>query len=57
MNEALNTRIQIRDGFYLSRIVRADKAAYMEHFTDPEVARNTLAIPFPYTEADADCWL
>ena len=57
MNEALNTRIQIRDGFYLSRIVGADKAAYMEHFTDPEVARNTLAIPFPYTEADADCWL
>jgi hypothetical protein len=57
MNEALNTRIQIRDGFYLSRIVRADKAAYMEHFTDPEVARNKLAIPFPYTEADADCWL
>ena len=38
MNEALNTRIQIRDGFYLSRIVRADKAAYMEDFTDPEVA-------------------
>jgi hypothetical protein len=29
----------------------------MEHFTDPEVARNKLAIPFPYIEADADCWL
>jgi len=29
----------------------------MEHFTYPEVARNKLAIPFPYTEADADCWL
>lgn len=29
----------------------------MSHFTDPEIARNTLAIPFPYTEADADWWL
>jgi hypothetical protein len=29
----------------------------MEHFTDPEVTSNTLAIPFPCTEADADCWL
>ena len=57
MNEALNTHIQIRDGFYLSRIARADKAAYMEHFTDPEAARNKLAIRFPYTEDDADCWL
>jgi hypothetical protein len=29
----------------------------MEHFTDPEIARNTLAIPFPYTESDAESWL
>jgi len=35
------------------RIVRADKAAYLEHFADPEIAQNLLAIPFPYTEADA----
>jgi ribosomal-protein-alanine N-acetyltransferase len=57
MNEALNFRIEVSDGFYLSRIVRADKAAYMDHLTDPEIARNTLAIPFPYTESDADSWL
>ena len=57
MSETLDPCIPISDGFYLSRIVRADKAAYMEHFTDPEIARNTLAIPFPYTEADADWWL
>jgi hypothetical protein len=37
--------------------VRADKAAYLEHFADPEIAHNLLAIPFPYTEADADWWL
>jgi RimJ/RimL family protein N-acetyltransferase len=52
-----NFRIEMADGFYLSRIVRTDKAAYLEHFADPEIARNTLAIPFPYTEADADWWL
>jgi [ribosomal protein S5]-alanine N-acetyltransferase len=37
--------------------VRTDKAAYLEHFADPEIAHNLLAIPFPYTEADADWWL
>jgi ribosomal-protein-alanine N-acetyltransferase len=49
--------IPISDGFYLSRIVRTDKTAYLEHLVDPEIARNTLRIPFPYTEADADWWL
>ena len=57
MNEASHFRIPISGGFYLSRIVRGDKAAYLEHLTDPEIARNTLAIPYPYTEADADWWL
>lgn len=57
MSRLTNPRIEIGDGFYLSCIDRADKAAYLEHFTDPEIARNTLAIPFPYTEADADSWL
>ena len=37
--------------------MRTDKAAYLEHFADPEIAHNLLAIPFPYTEADADWWL
>ena len=57
MNESKDIRLEVADGFYLSPIVRADKAAYLEHFADPEIARNLLAIPFPYTEADADCWL
>src|SRR5215831_19890979 len=53
----MTPRIEIPGGFYLSRIQRTDKAAYLTHFTDPEIATNTLAIPFPYTEADADAWL
>lgn len=45
------------DGFHLTRIRGGDKNAYLTHFTDQEIARNTFAIPFPYTEADADWWL
>ena len=57
MNESKDIRLEVADGFYLSPIVRADKAAYLEHFADPEIAQNLLAIPFPYTEWDADWWL
>ena len=57
MSENRNIRLEVGDGFYLSRIARTDKAAYLEHFTDPEIARNLLAIPYPYTESDADGWL
>ena len=57
MNEEKSIRLEVADGLYLSPIVRADKAAYLEHFADPEIAQNLLAIPFPYTEADADWWL
>ena len=57
MSESYYPRIEVASGFHLSRIVRGDKAAYLEHLSDPEIARNTLAIPFPYTEADADWWL
>ena len=57
MNESKSIRLEVTDEFYLSPIVRTDKAAYLEHFADPEIAHNLLAIPFPYTEADADWWL
>ena len=57
MNEELKICIGISEGFYLDRIVRTDKPAYMEHLTDPEISWNTLAIPYPFTEADADQWL
>lgn len=50
-------RITVSNEFFLSRIGRADKAALLEHLADPEIAWNTLAIPFPYTEADADWWI
>lgn len=52
-----NPRLELADGFFLSRITRGDKEAYLAHFADPEIAANLLFVPFPYTEADADWWL
>ena len=53
----MKTRIEITDGYYLSSIGLGDKSAYVEHFADPEIADNLLAVPFPYREADADWWI
>jgi len=57
VTESKGVRLEVADGFYLGPIVRGHKAAYLEHFADPEIVKNLLAIPFPYTEADADWWL
>ncbi|MDE2292120.1 MAG: GNAT family N-acetyltransferase, partial [Elusimicrobia bacterium] len=50
-------RLDIRDGFHLSAIGPADKAAYLEHLADHSVYENTCAIPYPYTEKDAEDWI
>jgi len=49
--------IELAGGFHLTRIRRGDRDAFVEHLADPEIARNTLAIPFPYTETNADYWV
>lgn len=49
--------IWINEDYYLSRITPEDKAALLQHLAEEEISRNTLRIPFPYTEADADQWL
>ena len=51
------TVISINEDYYLSQITREDKAALLQHLAEEEISRNTLRIPFPYTEADADQWL
>jgi RimJ/RimL family protein N-acetyltransferase len=50
-------RLEIGEGFHLAPIRASDKAAYLEHFADPVIGRMLLAVPFPYTEADADQWI
>jgi [ribosomal protein S5]-alanine N-acetyltransferase len=50
-------RIEIGEGFHLAPVRPDDKAAYLEHFADPEIGRMLLAVPVPYTEKDADNWI
>lgn len=50
-------RIDLEGGYYMSPVHAGDKAAYMAHFADVEIARNLLRVPFPYTSADADWWI
>ena len=50
-------RLEIGDEFHLAPIQASDKAAYLEHFADPEIGRMMLSVPVPYTNADADQWI
>lgn len=50
-------RIDIDGEHYLSDITPADKPAYVRLMTDQEIYDHTLAVPYPYTEADADWWI
>jgi RimJ/RimL family protein N-acetyltransferase len=49
--------LPVNDDVYLSDFTPADKAACLTHLADREIYENTLRIPYPYTEADADRWL
>src|SRR5687767_6551753 len=50
-------RLDIGDGFHLAPIGPADKEAYLKHFADRVIGRMLLAVPVPYTEADAEQWI
>jgi len=50
-------KLQINDSYHISDIAPSDKAAYLEHLQEKQIYDQTLAIPFPYTEADADWWI
>lgn len=49
--------LSLPDGFFLSSVEPGDKDALLEHLRAPEISRNTLSIPYPYTEADAEAWI
>jgi RimJ/RimL family protein N-acetyltransferase len=50
-------KIAIDSSFSVTDIVASDKAAYLEHLQEKEIYDQTLMIPHPYTEADADWWI
>ena len=50
-------KLQINDSIYLSDITSDDKAAYLEHLQEKQIYDQTLNIPYPYTESDAEWWI
>lgn len=50
-------RLQLSEGLYLSSVTPSDKGALVEHLQVRAISRNTLHIPYPYTEADAEEWI
>jgi RimJ/RimL family protein N-acetyltransferase len=50
-------KLQLNGGFYISDITSNDKPAYLEHLKEKQIYDQTLNIPYPYTEADADGWI
>lgn len=49
--------LKINDSFYISDIAQGDQPAYIEHLKEKQIYDQTLAIPYPYTQADADWWV
>lgn len=49
--------LALDDSYSIADIVPADKPAYLEYLREREISEQTLAIPYPYTEADADDWI
>ncbi|MCM0605460.1 MAG: GNAT family N-acetyltransferase [Xanthomonadaceae bacterium] len=50
-------KVTLGDSYSISDITEGDKAAYVEHLQEKQIYDNILAIPYPYTAADADWWL
>lgn len=50
-------RLAITDKISVTDYAATDKAALLLHLKEKEIYDNTLRIPFPYMEADADWWL
>lgn len=49
--------LPLSNGYGLSPVQPRDKDALVTHLEAPAIARNTLNIPSPYTESDAEAWI
>ena len=47
-------KIQVNDEIYLTEIKTSDKQNLVKYINNPKIANNTLTIPHPYNEANAD---
>lgn len=50
-------KIQMSDSYFISEIEASDIPAYLEHLQEKQISAQTLNIPYPYTEEDAQEWL
>src|SRR5262245_36405779 len=50
-------RIAVSEHVSLTEIRPGDKPALVEHLKEKEISENTLRIPFPYSDTDADAFL
>jgi len=50
-------KIEISPNICLSQITKEDKLSLLKYINDKDIYSNTLKIPFPYTEKDADDWI
>ena len=46
--------IKINDNYHLAPTLASDRETFVKYLNDPEIYRNTLRVPKPYTLADAD---
>lgn len=49
--------LQLSNSFTITDVTPADKPAYLEHLQEKQIYDQTLNIPYPYTQADADWWI
>ena len=50
-------KIEISHNICLTQITIEDKPSLLKYINDKDIYNNTLKIPFPYTEKDADDWI
>ena len=55
--ETNHIRIDANDRIHLSELRASDTSAFVEYLNDQEIYDNTLSIPYPYSELDAEAYL
>ena len=53
----MTENIIVNEHISLTPFLESDKPNLIRYLNDPVIYKNTLRIPSPYTEADADAWI
>ncbi len=52
-----NLRLPLACGCFLSVVQTTDQAALVAYLQEPQIHQQTLRLPYPYTEHDAEAWI